>query len=527
MSLRTGTISDSAILLVARSLRGVSWALEIVMYAATVGSVLAFGAVHEFSYVPLWWTAALLAVLLALRSALVATLRRRLGNQRFSFHVSGRWLVLGDELSAYGLSTWSCDLAVPRLARGPLTWPLLAAGFFVVVQLVPLPVDVLPGRPASLAPQVPGWAPITVSVNHTLRGLCVLATFSVIHLTAATLLERHAPRDRLRKVLTALALVLALVGLAQKAAGSRLIYGFFEPLEAAASPLLFGPFVNRNHFAGYMLMVVPICMSFALRAYERYRRRVGGRASLPRSWAVALQSPEGIDFVYALVPALAAVAALIAANSRGGLLAFLVSMAIAVTAFRGRVGIAGIVPLAFVVMGLSWFGLERIGNRFMTAFEDSASRTSVWRDSIDRIDGYWLAGSGFNTFSTAMSRTSVWRLPEGATPWRPDEAPVVHTPQRGYRVPEGVEEWIWYREAHNDYVQVFVEMGVIGLAIVLWAAVAVLRRVAPDPWVLAAVSGVMLHSLVDFDLQIPAVAVLFAVITAMPATRLARRPKQA
>ena len=525
MNLRTGTISDSGILLLARTLRAVSWVLEIVMYAATVGSVLAFGGVHEFAYVPLWWTAALLAVLLALRSALVATLRRRLGNQRFSFHVSGRWLVLGDEPSAYGISTWSCDLAAPRLVRGPLALPLLAAGFFVVLQLVPLPAEALPGRPASPVPQA--WVPITVSVSHTLRGLCFLATFAVLHLTAATLLERHAPRDRLRKVLTALALVLALVGLAQKASGSGLIYGFFEPLEAEASPLVFGPFVNRNHFAGYMLMVVPICMSFALRAYGRYRRRVGGRANWLRSWAVALQSPEGIDFVYALVPALAAVAALIAANSRGGLLAFLGSMAIAVVAFRGRVGIAGVVPVAFVVMGLSWFGLERIGNRFMTAFEDSVGRTTVWQDSIARIDGYWLAGSGFNTFSTAMSRTSVWRLPEGATPWRPDEAVVVHTPQRGYRVPEGVEKWIWYREAHNDYVQVFVEMGVVGLAIVLWAAVAVLRRVAPDPWLLAAVTGVMLHSLVDFDLQIPALAVLFAVISAMPPTRLARRPKQA
>ena len=104
---------------------------------------------------------------------------------------------------------------------------------------------------------------------------------------------------------------------------------------------------------------------------------------------------------------------------------------------------------------------------------------------------------------------------------------VVHAPRMGYRVPEGVERWIWYREAHNDYVQVFVEMGVIGLAITLWAVVAVLRRVAPDPWLLAAVAGIVLHSFVDFDLQIPAIAVLFAVITAMPPMRVARRPTQA
>jgi hypothetical protein len=171
MSLRTGTVSDSRILLVARALRAVSWALEILMYTAIAGSVLAFGAVHEFSYVPLWWAAVLLAVLLALRSALVATLRRRLGNQRFSFHVSGRWLVLGDEPSAYGMASWSCGLAAPRLARGPLAWPLLATGVFVVVQLVPLPVEALASRPEALVPDASGWRRITVSASHTLRGL--------------------------------------------------------------------------------------------------------------------------------------------------------------------------------------------------------------------------------------------------------------------------------------------------------------------------------------------------------------------
>ncbi len=122
--LRTGTVSDAGILLTARTLRAVSWSLEVAIFAAIVGSVLAFGAVHEFSYVPLWWTAALLAALLASRSALVAMLRRRLGRQRFSFHVSGRWLVLSDEASAYELESWSCDLAAARLVRGPLAWPL-------------------------------------------------------------------------------------------------------------------------------------------------------------------------------------------------------------------------------------------------------------------------------------------------------------------------------------------------------------------------------------------------------------------
>ena len=66
-------------------------------------------------------------------------------------------------------------------------------------------------------------------------------------------------------------------------------------------------------------------------------------------------------------------------------------------------------------------------------------------------------------------------------------------------------------------MQLLVETGVPGLLIALWAALAALAAVRSRPWQLAALAGVLLHELVEFDLQIPAVAVLFVAVAALRA----------
>jgi putative inorganic carbon (HCO3(-)) transporter len=83
----------------------------------------------------------------------------------------------------------------------------------------------------------------------------------------------------------------------------------------------------------------------------------------------------------------------------------------------------------------------------------------------------------------------------------------------GFRTPADLEGWQWYEEAHNDYVQLAVEMGAVGVAIVVWALVILAARMR-EPWLAAAVVGILIHSTVDFSLQIPAVAALFFVVCA-------------
>jgi hypothetical protein len=132
----------------------------------------------------------------------------------------------------------------------------------------------------------------------------------------------------------------------------------------------------------------------------------------------------------------------------------------------------------------------------------------------------WLTGYGFNTFGLATGRSTPWQLPRGATPWPGAIADAARVGAMiGYRTPSQIPAIVWYREAHDDYVQVAVECGATGLIVALWAAVRLLKAARREPWVMASLAGVLLHVVVDFDLQIPAITVLFVCIAGLRADR--------
>ncbi len=489
------TVSSREMLRAARLVRALQWAIEAVLALAVGGSVLAFGAVHGPAYAALW-VACFAAGGLALAHAVaVGGLRQRLGPHRVAFHSSGRWLVVEPFPGDRALG-WSIDLASPAPPRGPLLLPGLAMVALALAQLVPLA-----GGPVSIAPEA------------TRRGLTFVLGFVLLHQAAAAVFAQRPARRRFLRLVAWLAAAIALVALVQLATGARRVYGFFEPLEGGQP---FGPFINRNHFAGWMLLAVPVALSLLADAWRAYQRRVGSSANARRS-LVGLQTAEGTGLIWAAIPPLAGIAALLASTSRGGILAFLAALALAAVGLRARRGTpAWAAALVFAGMALSWFGLERLEVRFLRAADDAPGRTVVWRESVEAMRGTrWAAGYGLDTFGQAISRVPAWALPRGATPW-PDPVDAVFRSGRrvGYRAPGDLPGLAWYREAHNDYVQLLVETGVIGLAIGLWAALAALAATRRDPWLFAALAGVLMHSFVDFDLQIPAIPALFVCLAA-------------
>jgi len=313
-----GAVSDGTVLSLARALRALSVLLGGGLALLVAGSALAFGAVHPWARAPLFELTAVLALLAAARALTVVALRRRLGRSRFAFHASGRWVMLDVE-EPYGIRTWSFDLDRPLVPSVPLLVPGLVFAAWVVVQLVPLPpaladalagAETLPGaEPAT------GWRTLSVSVPQTAAGLVFLVWALVVHVVASTILAGHESERRFRRFVSVLGLVLAVLGLAQMATGTRRVYWFFKPWEGGGENI-FGPFVDRDHFAFYMLMVTPIAFGLFAQAWRRYRARVGQRANL-RRWLVILSSREGLSTLYAVVPALAAVGSLIATTSRG------------------------------------------------------------------------------------------------------------------------------------------------------------------------------------------------------------------
>lgn len=501
-----------------RRLRAVGRVLEAGLFLVLAGSALAFGSVHPWAYVPLWCACLLLGAAAAARALLVGSLRGSLGAKSVLVETAQGGITL-EAWGHRGDGGWSFDLEAPVLPKAALLSPGVVFLVWVLAQLAPLPpalASLLSPGLARLTSADPGrWHPLTASVPDTLRGLAFLFSALTLHVVAATVLGEGRARRRFLRVLSGLALLLAVIGLAQLAAETRRIYGFFQPWEEDAS--IFGPFVNRNHFAGYMLLAVPATLSVFSSAYRRYAGLRGSRSGL-RRWLVNLGSAEGAALIYSCIPAMASVAALLATTSRGALLAFASSLlVVGVIAKESRVR-AWAPALVFVAAGLAWFGIERLEQRFTHVIGDSLGRTVVWKDSLQRMEGLWLTGSGFNTFGQSMSHASPWTLPAGATPWPADLDPSRRLgPRGGYRTPEGVPGLLWYREAHNDYVQVLVEAGVPGLVLAAWAALSTLRAVSGDPWLLLALTGLLLHEIVDFDLQIPAIAVLFVTMAGIRA----------
>src|SRR5262249_34365325 len=80
---------------------------------------------------------------------------------------------------------------------------------------------------------------------------------------------------RAAKGLVVVGFVLALVGMVQKATlgdqawDGMKIYGFWQPRNLLVTP--FGPYVNKNHYAGWMLMAIPVAIGLVVGLFERHR----------------------------------------------------------------------------------------------------------------------------------------------------------------------------------------------------------------------------------------------------------------
>ena len=155
------------------------------------------------------------------------------------------------------------------------------------------------------------------------------------------------------------------------------IYGLWKPRWDWG---VFGPYVSRNHFAGYLAMAIPVAVGFAAESALHVRRSWGHR----RFGWVALGDPAGIATLRRGAAAMVLMVGLLASHSRGGLLAFgAASLALVALLRRWR---ALLLPLvaAVVVIGLFWVDVGAT----RTAFETRGlqqSRLALWDDAIAHV----------------------------------------------------------------------------------------------------------------------------------------------
>jgi len=385
---------------------------------------------------------------------------------------------------------------------------LLVLALLPLFQLIPLPGTVLqvmaPARaltyPNVLGPWNLSAASFPVSVQSYatleawLRVLCYLLVFLL-----ALSWERLRLPNALAGLLMTLGLFEAVYGLVQYLTGFQYIFAYAKHsyIEEAT-----GTYINRNHYAGFLEMVLPFLLAAILFPPQGFH---AGH----RRWA-SLFTDESFGTLRQTVGFAVVCLALFFSRSRMGIISAAITVAlIAVLAMfrRGRkpwpaLALVLAVPLLYSL----WVGVAPVSQRFETLGPGGdAVRLEFWKDAVTLIRENPFFGAGVGTYYTIspLYQTHFFQ-------WRIDHA-------------------------HNDYLEWTADMGIPAALLLFgslwWIAIrlaAAIRHIERrSDLVLAAgccgaLCSLLLHSFADFNTQIPANAMILAWIAGTGAGLLDR-----
>jgi O-antigen ligase len=303
--------------------------------------------------------------------------------------------------------------------------------------------------------------------------------------------ESFQSEDHVRQFvwfLLSLGFVVSLFGIIQRFTFNGKLY-WLVSLPSGAAP--FGPFVNGNHFAGFVELTAPLGLALLL---FRSRRR----------------EQVTLLLLFTIVP----IGALILSASRGGIIGLLLEFALlAFLSHPHRIGrkqLLGAAGLALVAgTFIVWLGVSKAIQRFEQLTHGGISRelrVSIYQDTWRIFLDHPSLGTGLGTLVAVYPRYASFY--NGLT--------VEHS--------------------HNDYLELLAETGVLGgligfsfIGLLLWRGLASLQFAGSSlaraiiAGCLAACSGLLLHSLVDFNLHIPSNGLIFLLLSCV-ATAEAREP---
>lgn len=343
-------------------------------------------------------------------------------------------------------------------------------------------------------------APQTLSLypEETQRKLLFSIALMVLYFSVTRLLTQ-------RKQLICLMYVLLISGLFQAAYGvfmglSGLNYGFFA-VKPVGHGLATGTFVNQNHLAGYLEMCAGIGIGLLIYQFKSVEKLNSWRDRLSRVFQGLLSAKVLVRLSLVVI-----VIGLIMTRSRMGNSAFFGSVVIGGFAWLLLTGkatkltmflFASLIIVDVYLIG-GWFGFERVAESIGSTDLKTELRVPVAQFSWDMAKDFPLLGSGLGSYASVFPGY-----------------------KQGYTGP-------LFAHAHNDYLEFFTEVGVIGcipLAIIwlygFYCSIYAMRKrrstlhQSLGLGCFMAMTSIAIHSFVDFNLQIPANAATFVLILAL------------
>lgn len=310
-------------------------------------------------------------------------------------------------------------------------------------------------------------------------------SYGIVLLVAAECVKEEDTRQRFALIMMIFGTLYAFFAVAQEFTSNSKIYWFHSPQFRGA---IYGSYVNHNHYAGLMEMLVPIPLVLTMGHLVK-----GGKRALVGFCAVLM------------------IATIFLSRSRGGMIAFGLEIIVlsALTLTRRKNPRAALISLALCLLVLAFLlflgrgqVLGRLGDL------DSGLRLYITRDCLRMFAGRPVLGWGLGTFPTVYPR---------------------------YR---SFYTNLFVNEAHNDYAQLLVETGVVGFGLMIWFLIHLFQRAWPSSrrwefkWdgavslaALLGCTGMLFHSFVDFNLQIPANAAVFYALCGLATTQLPKSNK--
>ncbi len=403
-----------------------------------------------------------------------------------------------------------CLLLLKKLVRKELfiyevpgIVPLIFLLSYILMQLIPLPAGIIKiispetynlYRETIFIDKPAAWLSISINKKATLVEFLRMASYTVFYVLTVQLLSRKYNLQKTIGIIIIYASLLSLFGIIQHFLSNNKIFWFRELMQGG-SP--FGPYTNRNHYAGLMGMLFPLILSLFLfykprfLKYKSFRDKITGIFNIQRTNIYILVGFSSILIGTSIFLTL----------SRSGIVSLCLSMIVFGMMFLAkgsdkRRGVLIIVICILIVLSVGWFGWGPIIEKFESVRNKqgdiSDMRLQIWKDSSHIIQDFPLTGTGFGSFIDIYPK---------------------------YRTIKGDNI---VEHAHNDFIELLSNGGLIAFLIFAWFLFSLLyksyktylkRHEMYSVYIfIAAVTGmisILIHGITDFNLNIGANGLYF------------------